>query len=475
MSSRLEHSFGCDPRWRVGLTPSPHRRAGLVLALLGAAIGCQSPPADAPSAVGDGEGPVRVAVVYPERAAIHREVSEPGTIEAFEETPVFAKVSGYVKDGWKDRGAMLRKGEILAELSAPELVDDLGQKETLVGHAEAMIEQAREAVAVAEKAYRTAVDQVEVAEANRQIFLAREERTRGQYLRLERTGTAALDRENIDEAKLAYTTARAGTLKATAEIKAAEAMRDENKARWDKALADLKVAEVNRKVAQKNRDVARDMVAYLRLEAPYDCVVFQRNVVTGDFVQAATAGKGQPLFVVHRTDRMRISVQVPEIDAPWVREGDRQGTGASIRIQALPGEKFAGRVARISWSLDPIERTLRAEVDVPNPDGLLRPGMYAYATLTDEETALTLPRSAVVTEGEITSGYRSYCWQVEDGKVRRLAVELGPEDRKRVAVLRKQSRTTGRWEPFTGDEEIVRGDVSGLKEDQAVQVEPEGR
>jgi HlyD family secretion protein len=446
----------------------------LVLAVL-SAIGCHHPPADAPAAAGDGERLPRVSVVSPERAAIHREVSEPGTIEAFEETPVFAKVSGYVKDGWKDRGAMLHKGEILAELSAPELVDDLGQKETLVGHAEALVEQAREAVAVAEKAYRSAVAGVEVAEANRQVFLAREERTHGQYLRLERMGTAALDRENIDEAKLGYMTARAGVLKAAAEIKAAEAVRDENKARWDKALADLKVAEVNRKVAQKNRDVARDMVAYLRLEAPYDCVVFQRHVVTGDFVQAATAGKGQPLFVVHRTDLLRIAVQVPETDAPWVRQGVREGTAASIRVQALPGEKFAGRVARISWSLDPIERTLRAEVDVPNPDGLLRPGMYAYATLTDEETALTLPRSAVVTEGEITSGYRTYCWQVEDGKVRRLAVELGPGDRERVAVLRKQPRPGGQWEPFSGAEAIVRGDLSGLKEAQAVRVDPERR
>jgi multidrug resistance efflux pump len=187
---------------------------------------------------------------------------------------------------------------VLPAVRAPELVDDLGQKESLVGQAEAMIEQAREAVAVAEKAYRSAAAGVEVAEANRQIFLAREERTRGQYLRLERTGTAALDRENIDEAKLGYVTARAGVLKAAAEVKAAEAVRDENKARWDKALADLKVVEKNRKVAQKNRDVARDMVAYLRLEAPYDCVVFQRNVVTGDFVQAAKAGKGQGCSLV---------------------------------------------------------------------------------------------------------------------------------------------------------------------------------
>jgi HlyD family secretion protein len=435
-------------------------------------VGCSRvPPEQLPAAAGDDNSSPMVAVVYPERTVIHREVSEPGMIEAFEETPVFAKVSGYVNEGWKDRGDTLRKGEVLATLRAPELVDERKQKEALMEQAEAAITQARELATVAEKAYNSAVAQVEVAEANRQIQLARQKRTHSQYVRLERTGTAVLDKENVEEAQLGHETAKAGVIEAEAKIKAAQAMRDEAKAKWTKALADLRVAEVQRKVAEKNHDLAKDFENYLRLPAPYDCIVYQRNVNTGDFVQAATGGAGKPLYVVHRRDKMRLFVHVPETDAHWVQKG----TEARLRVQAWPGRTFTGRVERISWSLDPTTRTLRAEIDLPNPDGRLRPGMYAYATLSiDLPNLLTLPRAAVVTEGDVTRGYRSYCYQVVEGKVRRLPIELGAGDSQRVEVVRKQARPGGLWEPLSGEEAIVRGELSMLKEGQAVQVNQPG-
>ena len=150
-----------------------HRRRALWLALVATLPlvgGChRAPPAaNSPPAESQADSaPTTVAVVYPERTSIHLEVSEPGYIEAFEETPVFAKVSGYVNEGWKDRGDTLRKGQILASLWVPELVDDLKQKEALIEQAEAAIIQARELVTVAEKAYNSAVEQVKVAEANR--------------------------------------------------------------------------------------------------------------------------------------------------------------------------------------------------------------------------------------------------------------------------------------------------------------------
>lgn len=428
--------------------------------------GCLHAPSDQPpAAAGDDSSSATVAVVYPERAAIHREVSEPGMIEAFEETPVFAKVAGYVNEGWKDRGDTLRKGEILATLWVPELVDELKQKESLIEQAEAAIAQAREAEKAAEAAYKSAVAQVEVAEANRQVLLARQERTHKQYARLERVGSRVLDREQVEEAQLGYETAKAGVIEAEAKIKAAQAMRDEAKAKWSKAGADLRAAEVNRKVAEKNRDYVKDQVGYMRLPAPYDCVVYQRNINTGDFVQMATNGVGKPLYIVHRTDLLRIFVQVPETDAGWVQKGAE----ARLRVQALPGRTFTGRVARISWSLDPTTRTLRAEIDLPNPDRRLRPGMYTYATLrTDLPDVLTLPRSAVATEGDVTRGYQTYCYQVEDGKLRRLSIELGAGDTERVEVRRKQTRPGGPWEEFTGKEEIVRGNLKEVRDGQRV-------
>jgi RND family efflux transporter MFP subunit len=440
------------------------------LPLLG---GCHRTPAgNSPPAESQADSvPVTVAVVYPERTAIHREVSQPGYIEAFEETPVFAKVSGYVNEGWKDRGDTLRKGEILATLWAPELVDDLKQKEALVEQAEVAITQARELVTVAEKGYNSAVEQIKVAEANCQMQLARQKRTHSQAQRLERMTSTVMERENIEEAQLGYETAKAGVMEAEAKITAAKAMRDEAKARWNKTVADLRAAEVNRKVAEKNRDLAKDFVNYMRLPAPYDCVVYQRNINTGDFVHAATGGAGKPLYVVHRRDKMRIFVQVPETDADWVQKGAE----ARLRVRGLVGQTFTGSVARISWSLDPATRTLRAEIDLPNSEGRLRPGMYAHATLSaDLPDRLTLPRSSVVTEGDAIRGYQSYCYQVVDGKVRRLLIELGAGDSQRIEVLRKQASSGGPWEPFTGDEAIVRGELSVLKDGQGVQVKQQG-
>jgi multidrug efflux pump subunit AcrA (membrane-fusion protein) len=151
------------------------------------------------------------------------------------------------------------------------------------------------------------------------------------------------------------------------------------------------------------------------------------------------------------------------LDAGWVRKE----ASARLRVQVLPGHTFTGRVARISWALDPVTRTLRAEIDVPNPDGLLRPGMYAYATVSADLTKLlTLPRSAVSTEGDVTHGYQSYCYQMEDGKIHRLPIALGAGDRACVEILGKQTRPGGPCEPFTGSEQIVRNNLSEVRDGQ---------
>jgi multidrug efflux pump subunit AcrA (membrane-fusion protein) len=133
-------------------------------------------------------------------------------------------------------------------------------------------------------------------------------------------------------------------------------------------------------------------------------------------------------------------------------------------------------VKRTSWSLDPATRTLRAEIDLPNPGGRLRPGLYAVATLSvDLPDLLTLPRTALVTEGDVTQGYRTWCYQVEGGKLRRLFVETGMSDRERIQALKKLVRPAGtrkapRWVDFSGREEIVRDGVKDLMEGQEVKV-----
>lgn len=447
----------------------PCLRCGLaMLAALSMISGCRRAPADSASSDAQAaNAPLRVEVIYPKRTDLRREVSQPGAIEAFEETPMFAKIAGYVKEGWKDIGARLRKGEILAELQVPELEDELRQKEALIEQAQAAIAQAREAVTAAEKQYYSAAAQVEAAQAKRLMLLAREKRTRQQYERLQRVGGRVLDREQIEEAQLGHETAKAGVVEAESQIKAAQAVRDEDKAKWNKTRADLRVAQAQHKVAEKNRDYVKDLLGYTRLTAPYDCIVVHRAINTGDFVRSATAGEGKPLYLVHRTDRMRVVVEVPEKDAAWVREG----TAARLRIQVLPGREIVDRVARISSSLDRTTRTLRAEIDLSNSDGRLRPGMYVHASLSAEiPNVVTLPRSLLKTEGDVTSGYQTYCYQVVDGQARRLFLDIGSSDGERVEVLRKRMRTNDPWQPIRCTEAIVRGDLSQMRDGRAVQI-----
>ena len=95
-----------------------------------------------------------------------------------------------------------------------------------------------------------------------------------------------------------------------------------------------------------------------------------------------------------RSDIVTIAVDVPEMFAAEVNPGDR----ASVKLQAMNGRTVEGKVTRISWALDPKTRTLRVEIDIPNPGGTLRPGLYAYATVIVEEhpDVLTVPATAVV-------------------------------------------------------------------------------
>jgi RND family efflux transporter MFP subunit len=370
-------------------SPFAARRCCLRLLLLAVAAGCTQYPGGppAPPAAPAAEQPApTVTTVKPERRTVRRTVGQPGSIQAFEQTPVVAKVPGYVAKWNVDIGAHVRKGDVLAELWVPELVAELKQKDEQVRQAE----------------------------------------------------------------------------KALAMARASQA---EKEAAKDKAEADVGAAG-----ADRQRVAA--LAGYARLTAPYDGVVTQRNINTGQFVQPATSARGDVLFLVERTDPVRIFVAVPEADAAWV--GD--GAPARVRVQALLGQEFGGQVTRTSWSLNSTTRTLRAEIDLPNPDGRLRPGMYAYATVTGEHRGvLTVPAAAVVTQGDVNTGYQTFCYLVAYGKVRRTPLEAGARNDQLVEVVKKRTKPARqgaepRWEPFTGEEEVVKGDLSGLKDGQAVEV-----
>jgi RND family efflux transporter MFP subunit len=444
------------------------------LATLLLAAGC-GPSSGNPSAAPAEPPAISVAVGHPEPTTLRRTVQQPGSVQGFEQTPIYAKVPGYVQKWNVDRGDLVKKGDVLAELWVPELAVDVRQKEALAAQAEVEIVQAKEAATAAEKAYQSSLAKVAEAESARQRAVAERERMKSQSERLAQAGnqSGVLSRESIEESRLGYEAARAGVAEVEARIHSAEALRDESKAKWDKARADILVAEARLRVARENREYAGIMLDYTHLTAPYDGVVTRRNVNTRDFVQPPTGARGDALYVVERRDRMRAVVEVPETDATWVSKGAR----ATIRIPALKGRTFAGEVARTSYSLDRTTRTLVAEIDLPNPDDALRGNMYVNATITTERLdVLSVPASAIQTQGDVTQGYQTYCFLVEGGHLRKTAIQLGARGDDRVEVLKKEIKPSGAgekpaWADFTGDEMIVQGNLAGLADAQAVRAD----
>ncbi len=405
----------------------------LLAVLLGSVAGCdRSSPQQADAENKPDTAPLKVTAVKPERKTVRRTIKRPGyNIEAFQSTPLYARISGYVRKWNFDIGDSVAKGAVMAELDVPEMEVDVQQKEAEIAQAEAEIRLAKSAILHAQ---------------------AERDRTKSQHVRLAKAGlSGAIDKENVDEARLGH--------------EAAQAM-------LAKAQADVKVAEAKLKRAQKARDYTKTMLDYAKIRAPFEGEVTQRHVNEGDFVQPGPGKKGEPLFVVNQVDPVRVFVNVPELDAVWIRPGVK----ASVRSQGLPGQEFKGTVTRTAKSLNPATRTLRTEIDLPNPDRKLLPGMYVDVTVVMERPKVwTLPESAVATQDD-----EAFCYRLENGKAVRTPLQIGLHGDKLVEVVKKQTKsassdTVGTWEDFTGEEPIIASGLAGLKDGQVVSVSPEGK
>ncbi len=448
-------------------------------ALLCLAAGChQSPPPEQESTAAK---PPEVTTVRPERKTVRYLIEQPGyNIEAFEQTPLYAKVAGYVRKVHADigdavkgpqydsAGKLVREGDLLVELWVPELEVELREKQAAVQQADAAVEQAVKLLAVATAHVESVRGQVKEAQAARLRARADSTFASSQYDRLERVSRGGvLDKENVDEARFRSEAAKASMAETEARIQAVQALVVESEANRDRAAADVTVARTRLQVAQAQRDNVRTLLDYTKIRAPFDGRVTRRNVNTGDFVQPAVASgsKGEPLMNVDRQDEVRVFVNVPELDAAWVH--DR--APAYIRVQSLRGEMFSGQVTRSAYAFNPQTRTLRTEIDLLNPNGRLRPGMYVYATIVAEHRDVwTLPSSAVVTQGEQT-----FCYGLRDNKAVRLPIQIGLRGDDLVEVVKKQvepaPKPMGTWKEFTGREEIIR-EAAKVADGQQVQV-----
>jgi len=341
------------------------------------------PPATAATAA---DNRLPVEVVQPRRATVSRTLKSNATLEAFEDADLFAKVSGYLSEVRVDIGDHVKQGQTLAVIEEPEVEKELAEAEAQRAASQKMVE--------------TAQRQVDHNKAD----LALQEVTR------KRTATLTQERWVSDQ-ELDDISAKAAI--ARADVGLAEA----NQAAVA-AQADLAAATVER---------IRAVLAYSKIIAPFDGIVAQRLVNRGDLVQAATSTVTTPLFKVQRIDTIRVFCDVPEADAPRVRAGDV----AVVKPFGLDGASLVGTITRFARRLDAQTRNMRTEIDLPNPDERLYPGMYAEVALeTDRHTdALTVPSAAIGTDGK-----GSFVYTVSGDRITRVAVNTGLNDNGQVEV-----------------------------------------
>lgn len=433
------------------------------LLLLGAACsGCQRPAGVAEGAVANTElPPIRVVPIQPQRKTLRRTVELPGRVEAFEVAPLHAKVTGYVESIQVDIGDPVQgprgddPGTKLCALLVPELREELAEKTALVGQGVADVEQAGAAVQVANASVQSAAARIEEAEAavaREEANVKRWESEHQRYVQLAESG--AVTRKVLDETKAQLDAATAGRREVAARISSARALFREAQAGLEKAKADVTAARSRQKVAEAEQRRLEAMVGYSVVRAPFDGVVVERTIHTGHLVRAGGGAGERPLLTIMKIDPVRIFVDVPETDAVYIDTG----TKATIKVPSLAGAPVTAPVTRTSWSLNTTSRTLTAEVDVPNADKRLRPGLYVQVELTvaELEGALSLPRSAIFTQEKQTC-----CYTIgPDGKVALAPVSLGLQAGTDVEIR----------EGLKGDEQVIGANTSAFRPGLIVQI-----
>jgi RND family efflux transporter MFP subunit len=279
---------------------------------------------------------VRVEQVTQQQGNLH--VSLPGTTLAFEAANIYARASGYVLKRYVDIGDHVKAGQLLAEITAPEV--------------EAQVAQ-----------YQNNLQQAQATQRQNEAQRASTQVTSKRISILAKEGWATQELGDTDwynyQAQHHATTA----------------------------------AQYNAAAIEQQLKYYNQQKIYQQVVAPFDGVVTQRNIDVGSLITADAAG-GSSMFSMTHSDVIRVWVYVPQDDA----FGVKPGVEAVIRVPTMPNLTFHGTVTRIANALQPGTRTLLTEIDIPNPDGALQPGVYCTVELKipRKSPALIVPASAII-------------------------------------------------------------------------------
>ena len=280
---------------------------------------------------------VRVAAVRPSDGTVI--VTLPATTSAFAVANIFARASGYIDKRDVDIGDRVKEGQLLAEIVAPELDHQIAQAEATLAQLKAAVQQAQANLELAQVTW---------------------------------------DRDS-PLVKQGWVTPAAGHHRRPDPQGAAGRGSASRKPTWRRS--------------RRSSRCSHQQKVYQRVVAPFDGVITQRNIDIGSLVQA-DAVSGTFMFTIMQGNVIRTQVFVPQDQA----FGLTPGVEAVVRVPEIPDRTFPGKVTRIADALQPGTRTLLTEIDIPNPDGALTPGIYCTIELhiPRKTPSLLVPADAVI-------------------------------------------------------------------------------
>jgi RND family efflux transporter MFP subunit len=312
---------------------------------------------------------VEVVKVISKKA--ERKVELPGEFMPYQSVAVRAKVTGFVEQVYVDRGSVVREGQMLATLVAPELTSQRVEAEAKVKSFESQRAEAEAKVVSAQGTYEKlkAASQTPGVVAGNDLLIAQ---------------------------------------------KAAEA-----------AQAQVHAYEESAKAARAAVEAFKDMEAYLKVTAPFSGIITERNIHPGALVGPGAVSP--PMFQLEQNSRLRLVVAVPETDVSGIEAGAR----VTFTVPAYPGETFSGPIARVAHSMDAKTRSMAVELDVVNGGGRLAPGMYptVFWPVRRPKPSLFVPATSIVTTTE-----RTFVIRVHDGVAEWVNVSRGPSNGDLVEV-----------------------------------------
>jgi RND family efflux transporter MFP subunit len=359
---------------------------------------------------------VPVATAAP--ATLENDLTVSAEFRPYQEVDVMAKIAGYVKNIRVDIGDRVHQGDVLAVLEVPEIQDDKAKARAGVAAVEANVVTAQAAVQQA---------------------------------------AAAANMTHLSFQRIRDVAARDKGLVPRQEVDVAQSRDMEATARLASATSTVKAAEQAKLAADSEYARAEAMMEYATIRAPFSGVITKRYANTGSMIQAGTSSQTQAMPIVRlaQNDLLRLTLPVPVTAVSEVKNG--QPVDVNL---ANPRRTLQGTITRSSNSVQMATRTMEAEVDVPNRDGSLVPGMYAevHLHLAARANVLSVPLDAV--EGVGTSTQQAYV--VRGGIVHLIPIVTGLQTATRVEIL----------SGLQGGDQVIVGRHTGLSDGEKVDARP---